>query len=97
MTRGSTGLAVGIAHMRACPRPLGGCNIGFLDDMFVLPEARGGGAADGLFSTLKDIATARGWPAIRWIAQDFNERGRAFYDRHTGGQSDFIMYQWNQE
>jgi hypothetical protein len=35
------------------------------------------------------------WPTIRWITQHFNERGRAFYDRYTGGPSDFIMYQWN--
>ncbi len=96
LTRELTGLAVGIAHVRACPRPLGGCDIGFLDDMFVLPEARGGGAADALFSALKDLATLRGWLTIRWITQEFNERGRAFYDRYTGGASDFIMYQWNQ-
>ena len=97
LTRTSAGSAVGIAHVRACPRPLGGCDIGFLDDMFVLPKARGSGAADALFSALKDLAAARGWPAIRWITQGFNERGRAFYDRYTGGPSDFIMYQWNQE
>jgi GNAT superfamily N-acetyltransferase len=97
LTRDSNGLAVGIAHVRACPRSLGGYDIGFLDDIFVLPEARGSGAADAMFAALKDIATNRGWPTIRWITQHFNERGRAFYDRYTGGPSDFIMYQWNQE
>jgi GNAT superfamily N-acetyltransferase len=96
LTRDSTGLAVGIAHVRACPRPLGGCDIGFLDDMFVLPAARGGGAADALFSALRDLAASRNWPTIRWITQGFNERGRAFYDRYTNGPSDFIMYQWHQ-
>ena len=97
LTRESTGLAVGIAHVRACPRPLGGGDIGFLDDMFVLPEARGGGAADALFAALRDLADTRGWPSIRWITQHFNARGRAFYDRYTGGPSDFIMYQWNRD
>jgi GNAT superfamily N-acetyltransferase len=97
ITRESTGLVVGIAHVRACPRPLGGCDVGFLDDMFVLPEARGGGAAGALFAALKDLTVTRGWPTIRWITQHFNERGRAFYDRYTGGPSDFIMYQWNQD
>lgn len=97
ITRDSTGLAVGLAHIRACPRTLGGCEIGFLDDLFILPQARGGGAADALFSALKDLAHARGWPTIRWITQHFNERGRAFYDRYTRGPSDFIMYQWNQD
>ena len=97
LTRESTGLAVGIAHVRACPRPLGGGDVGFLDDMFVLPEARGSGAADALLAALGDLADTRGWPSIRWITQHFNARGRAFYDRYTGGPSDFIMYQWNRD
>jgi GNAT superfamily N-acetyltransferase len=88
---------LGIAHFRACPRPLGGCEIGFLDDMYVAPEARGTGAADALFAGLNTLAAERGWPAIRWVTQHFNMRGRAFYDRYTAGPSDFIMYQWNQE
>lgn len=41
LARDSTGLAVGIAHVRGCPRTLGGGDIGFLDDIFVLPEAAG--------------------------------------------------------
>ncbi len=96
LTRDADGRVVGLAHVRACPRPLGGCDIGFLDDMFVAPEARGSGAADALFAALGDLAGKRGWPAIRWVTQHFNARGRAFYDRYTGGPSDFIMYQWTQ-
>jgi len=91
------GRVVGMAHVRACPRPLGGCEMGFLDDMFVLPEARGSGAADALFDRLRELAGERGWPVIRWVTQHFNERGRAFYDRYTEGPSDFIMYQWKME
>lgn len=85
--------ALGIAHVRACPRSLSGCDIGFVDDMFVDPDARGSGAADALVARLQELAEERGWPAIRWVTQHFNERGRAFYDRYTGGPSDFIMYQ----
>ncbi len=33
---------VGMAHFRAIPSPLRGQNIGFLDDLVVLPSARGG-------------------------------------------------------
>ncbi|MCP1675984.1 GNAT superfamily N-acetyltransferase [Natronocella acetinitrilica] len=87
------GSLIGIAHVRACPRPLGGCDVGFLDDMFVAPELRGSGAADALFDGLEALARERDWPAIRWITQHYNARGRAFYDRYTGGPSDFIMYQ----
>lgn len=87
------GRMVGIVHVRACPRSLGGCEIGFVDDMFVAPDARGSGAADALVLALKQLAGQRGWPTLRWITQHFNERGRALYDRYTGGPSDFIVYQ----
>jgi GNAT superfamily N-acetyltransferase len=93
ITRDTDNRAVGIAHVRACPRPLGGCEIGFLDDMFVSPDARGSGAADAIFDALQELAVDRGWPAIRWITQHFNERGRGFYDRYTNGPTDFIVYQ----
>ena len=85
--------ALGIVHVRACPRSLSGCEIGFVDDMFIDPAARGSGAADALVARLKTLAEERGWPLIRWVTQHFNERGRAFYDRYTDGPSDFIVYQ----
>lgn len=93
VARDSQGRAVGIAHVRACPRTLSGSDIGFLDDLFVDPGARGDGAADALLARLRELAIDRGWASIRWITQHFNERGRGFYDRYTGGPSDFIMYQ----
>ncbi len=93
LVRDKDGKAVGIAHVRACPRPLSGEDMGFLDDMFVEPAARGSGAADALFHELQALARKRGWSTIRWITQHFNERGRAFYDKYTKGPSDFIVYQ----
>lgn len=97
LTRDENGVAVGIAHVRASPRPLAGGEIGFLDDMFVVPEARGKGAADALFAALRERAAEKGWPAIRWATQHFNDRGRAFYDRNTNGPSDFSLYHWSVE
>ena len=94
IARTADGDAVGLAHVRACPRPLAGQTIGFLDDLYVPPEARGSGAADALFEALAERARERGWPALRWLTQEFNYRGRAFYDRYTGSKSDFVMYQW---
>jgi GNAT superfamily N-acetyltransferase len=96
LVRDAAERVVGFAHVRACPRPLGGHDIGFLDDMFLAPEARGSGAADALFEALRTLAAERGWPTIRWITQHYNERGRAFYDKYTSGPSDFILYQWKQ-
>lgn len=96
IARDDTGRAVGIAHVRTCPRSLAGSEIGFLDDLYVSAQARGSGAADAMFEALRNLARERGWSSLRWITQHFNERARAFYDKYTSGPSDFIVYQWNQ-
>jgi len=95
LVRSGQGPALGLLHFRACPRPLSGRDMGFADDMFITPEARGSGAADALFEQLRTIATQRGWPVVRWLTQHYNARGRGLYDRYTSGPSDFIMYQWD--
>ena len=88
------GSAVGLIHIRECPRPLSGKMMGFLDDMFVDPRQRGAGVADALFEFMRQTAEDRGWPVFRWLTQHYNYRGRAFYDKYTGSSRDFIMYQW---
>jgi len=75
------GPAVGLAHYRPYLRPLAGSVGGYLDDLFVHPAARGGGAVDALLSSLREIGLARGWSKIRWITADDNYRARSKYDR----------------
>jgi GNAT superfamily N-acetyltransferase len=82
---------VGIAHVRAMPRPLGGTEVGFLDDLFVDPALRGGGVVDALFDAIRERARARGWPLVRWLTQEFNYRARSVYDR-VGYKTPFILY-----
>lgn len=75
------GTPVGLAHFRAFARPLAASRGGFLDDLFVAPAARGGGAAEALLAALADEARERGWSVVRWITADDNYRARGFYDR----------------
>ncbi|SLN39341.1 GNAT family N-acetyltransferase [Oceanibacterium hippocampi] len=75
------GRPVGLAHYRRMPSPLRGTDVGFLDDLFVTPEARGSGAADALFDHLRATAKARGWGVVRWLTADDNYRARSLYDR----------------
>ncbi len=75
------GKPVGIAHFRAFARPLSATTGGFLDDLFVDPDARGSGAADALISAIADIGRSRGWSVIRWITAEDNARARKVYDR----------------
>lgn len=75
------GRVAGIAHFREFSRPLAASRGGYLDDLFVAPQARGTGAAEALIVGVADVGRARGWTVIRWITAAGNARARAVYDR----------------
>lgn len=83
---------VGIMHYRQMPSPIRGKMVGFLDDLYVHPDARGSGAVQALFRELKSIANDRNWPFIRWITAADNHRARALYDK-ISSTIDFVTYQ----
>jgi len=83
------GRPIGLAHFRGMPSPLRGVEIGFLDDLFVDPAARGSGAASLLLEALRLAGREKGWPVIRWITRDDNYRARSVYDRHA------VKTDWN--
>ena len=71
----------GLAHLREWIRPLRGAVCGYLDDLYVEPAARGGGAVEALYAEMNRIARERGWAIIRWTTADDNYRARSFYDK----------------
>lgn len=71
----------GLAHLREWVRPLRGVVCGYLDDLFVDPAHRGGGAVDALYDGMRAMAAERSWPVIRWTTADDNYRARAKYDQ----------------
>lgn len=75
------GVPVGLAHYRRMPSPLRGADIGFLDDLFVDPAARGGRIGEALIDHVATVARERGWGVVRWITADDNYRARGLYDR----------------
>ena len=74
---------VGLAHYRGMPSPLRGGDIGFLDDLFVAPQARGQRVGEAMLDRLAEIARDRGWAAVRWLTADDNYRARTLYDRRA--------------
>ena len=77
----ATGRAIGLAHYRPFARPLAASTGGFLDDLFVRPEARGLRVGEALIDALAEEGRRRGWSVIRWITADDNYRARTSYDR----------------
>lgn len=75
------GILVGLAHFRGFARPLSASVGGFLDDLFVDPEARGTGAAKALIGAVEAEGRKRGWTVLRWITAENNYRARGVYDQ----------------
>ena len=76
-----TGELQGLAHLRAWARPLRGVVCGYLDDMYVDPQARGSGAVTAMFEAINRLAIERQWAVVRWTTGDDNYRARAVYDK----------------
>ena len=85
------GSLVGLAHFRVFARPLSASMGGFLDDLFVAPEARGSGAAEALIRAVGEVGRERGWSVIRWITAGDNARALKLYDR-VARQTPWITY-----
>lgn len=75
------GRLIGLAHVRPFAKTLIGRPAGYLDDLFVLPEIRGGGVGRRLIETVAAHGRAAGWAQIRWITADDNYVARTLYDR----------------
>ena len=84
--------ALGLMHFRAMPSPLRAAEVGFLDDLYVKPAARGMGVVDALYQALNELGKKHGWPFVRWITADNNYRGRAVYDK-IAEKTQWITYQ----
>jgi ribosomal protein S18 acetylase RimI-like enzyme len=92
IAKDESGRALGFMHCREMPSPLRGAHVGFLDDLFVAPDARGQGVVEALYAALDDLARRQGWPFVRWITAKDNDRARAAYDR-LSKRTGWVTYQ----
>lgn len=76
-----SGTLIGLAHFRAFSRPLAATSAGFLDDLFVDPDARGLGVAKALIGAVAAEGEKQGWSLVRWLTAEDNDRARSLYDR----------------
>lgn len=72
---------IAFAHYRRMPSPLRGKDIGFLDDLYVLPQCRGHKIGKQLIEQLKQISKDKNWNLVRWITRDNNLRAKKVYDK----------------
>ena len=63
----------------------------YLQDLFVVPEARGTGAGRRLIEAVYAAADEHGASQVYWLTQHFNATARKLYDR-IGQLTPFIKY-----
>ena len=83
---------VGFAHFRSLPSPLDSCEVGFLDDLFVLQEFRGKKIGYSLIEKVHQIGKSKNWPYINWITKDDNYTARTLYDK-ISTKTDWNFYE----
>ena len=83
---------VGFAHFRSLPSPLDSCEVGFLDDLFVLQEYRGKKIGYSLIEKVHQIGKSKNWPYINWITKDDNYTARILYDK-ISTKTDWNFYE----
>lgn len=85
------GEILGIAHFRQFARPSTGTIGIWLDDLFSVPDARGGGAGRALIQRVAEIAGEEGCSVIRGITASDNHQAQALYDK-VGTRTNWVTY-----
>lgn len=83
---------VGFAHYRTVTRTLSATMGLYLDDLFVVADARGEGVGHSLIAFTKAYAAERGLSQIRLITAADNETAQALYNT-VGTRTDWVTYE----
>lgn len=86
------GRAIGFATLDWKWSMLKGARIGYLEDLFVDPAARGRGTADALIQVCADRCRELGMPAMEWLTAPDNRRAQKVYDRSGAVPDTYVEY-----
>jgi GNAT superfamily N-acetyltransferase len=92
IARDGGGRAVGFATVYWTWSTLQASEIGVMNDLFVVEDARGGGTAEALISECLGLCRERGAVELQWRTATNNLRAQAVYDRVGGRRSEWLDY-----
>ena len=72
---------------------LEGCAIAVMNDLYVVPEARGGGLGDRLIDACVERCRARGLTRMDWQTAPENARAQRIYDRRGARREAAVVYE----
>jgi GNAT superfamily N-acetyltransferase len=92
LARDDAGRATGFATIFWTWSTNAAARIGTMNDLFVTPEARGGGCADALIGACVARCRERGAVRLEWQTAPDNARAQAVYARAGGRREQWVDY-----
>ena len=86
------GDAVGFATVDWKWSSLKAAQVGYLEDLFVDPKARGRGIADALIEICAQRCRERGLPTMQWLTAPDNHRAQQVYNRTAAEFDTYLEY-----
>jgi GNAT superfamily N-acetyltransferase len=87
----ASGAPIGFAILLDLPEVVFARRCGQLDDLFVLPAARGQGVARALIEAACALGRERGWSHLRWFVPEADAGAIALYER-IAARADWRSY-----
>ena len=84
--------AVGFATLDWKWSSLKASRLGYLEDLYVHPDARGRGIADALIAACVERCRERGMGALQWLTAPDNHRAQKVYARTGAGSGTYLEY-----
>lgn len=69
------------------------CESVLMNDLFVLPEERGGGVGRALIEATVEVARERGVPFVEWSTAPDNETAQRLYDSTGAKRTQWFSYE----
>jgi ribosomal protein S18 acetylase RimI-like enzyme len=91
----SEGKLVGFATLYFSYSTLRATKIAVMNDLFVIEEFRGQGAAAKLFAACKGYAARNRYANMSWTTAKDNLRAQRFYEKMGGDRGDWLTYSIN--
>jgi GNAT superfamily N-acetyltransferase len=92
IARDGAGRAVGFATIFWSWDTTEGSRIGIMNDLYVVPDARGAGLADCLIEACRARCATRGAARLEWLTAPENLRARAVYERLGSVGEPWLVY-----
>ena len=92
IARDASGRAIGLVHWLTHPATWSKGVYCYLEDLYVDPEARGGGTGRALIAHVREWAARHGAGKVYWLTQIDNATARALYDR-VAVSTGFVHYE----